>query len=97
MGLTVPDKVVKFRGPRLNCSEESRPKAIGDGIFDSFFRDNFLPEVASGLISGVAVEFVGVDLNVKCGDSRSNRSRYIRTAHFVMEDERRHQRTQIIT
>ena len=44
---------------------------------------------ACDFISGVAVELVGLDVRVQFGDSRSNRSRDIRPAHFVMDDERR--------
>ena len=56
------------------------------------FRDNLRPEVVSAVISGVAVGWVGVDVLVKCGDSRSNCSRDIRLPHFVTDyndDERR--------
>ena len=45
----------------------------------------------SAVISGVVVEQVGVDVRVKFGDFRSNRSRDIRAAHFVVDahnDER---------
>ena len=44
------------------------------------------PEATSDVISGVAVEYVGMDVRMTCGDSRSNRSRI---THFVMNDERR--------
>ena len=64
-----------------------------------FSRDNFRPEIVSDVISGLAVQHVGVDVYVKVGGSRSNRFRYIQTAHFVMDDERRrrHWHTQVIT
>ena len=39
-------------------------------------------------ISGEAVEWFGSDESVKFGDSWSNRSRDIRAALFVMNDER---------
>ena len=39
--------------------------------------DNFQPEVASDVISGVFVEPTGVKVPVKFDDSRSNRSRDI--------------------
>ena len=45
--------------------------------------DNFRPEAASDVISGVAVEPTGVKVRVKFGDSRQNRSRDIRLPHFV--------------
>ena len=38
-------------------------------------------------MSGVALEHIGVDVPVKFGDSRSNRSWDIRVALFVMDDE----------
>ena len=70
--------------------------------FRQVFRNNFRPEVANDVVSGEAVELVGVDVRVKFGDSRSNRYRYIRAAHFVIDDEqtpnerRRRRRTQVI-
>ena len=45
--------------------------------------DNFRPEVASDVISGVDVELAGMNVPVKFGDSMSNRSRDIRVLHFV--------------
>ena len=33
-----------------------RLESLGGGIFDGFFRDNFRPEVAGHVISGVAAE-----------------------------------------
>ena len=58
MRLTVPSKCEKSCDPHLNCSREITPKVATDDIFDSFFRDNFRPEVASDTISGVAVKNV---------------------------------------
>ena len=40
----------------------------------SFNFDNCRLKVAGDVISGVAVDLVGVDVRVKFGDSRSNRS-----------------------
>ena len=37
VGLTAPDKCVKRRDPRLDRSEEIRPKAVGHGILLPFF------------------------------------------------------------
>ena len=37
VGLTVPDKWVKFRDRRLNRSREIRPKSVESGIIDGFF------------------------------------------------------------
>ena len=39
--------------------------------------DNFLPEVRSDVMSGVVVDPTDVNIPVKLGDSRSNRSRDI--------------------
>ena len=50
-----------------------------------FLHDNFWPEVGSDV---AAVEWIDLDSRVEFGDSGSNRSRDIRTAHFVMDDER---------
>ena len=62
------------------------------------------PEVVSNVISCVAIDRVRFDV-LKLGDSRSNRSRNIRAAHFVIDDEcrtphaaeRRHRQTRVIT
>ena len=53
--LIATDQFKKFCGLRLDRSGEIRPKAVKDCIFDSFFHDNFRPEVASDAISGVTV------------------------------------------
>ena len=39
------------------------------------------------LVAGDVIEYVGVDVPVTFGDSTSNRSRDIRAAHFVMDDD----------
>ena len=72
IGAVVRDKRVKFRDPRLNRSREIPPKAVCGGILDRFFKhsDNCQPEVASVVISGMAVQYVGMDVCVKFGDSR---------------------------
>ena len=46
---------------------------------------NYQPEEASDVVSGMAVQYVSVDVCVKYGDSRSNRSRDIRLPHFVTD------------
>ena len=78
-GPTVPDRWVKFRDPRLNHSGEIRPKAVGCCIFSRF--SNFYkcrPEVAGDVISGVALEHVGMDVHAKCGESMLISGRIIR-------------------
>ena len=56
--------------------EKLDPMASGSAF--TCFCDNFRPEVANGVISGVAVGDVGVDVSVKFGDTGSNYSRDIR-------------------
>ena len=43
-------------------------------------------EGASDVISGAAVDHVGVDVHVKFGDSRSSSSQDIRVADFALND-----------
>ena len=52
-------------------------------ITNQILCDNFRSEEASDVISGANVEQVGLNVHVKFGDSRSNRSRDIRLPHFV--------------
>ena len=48
-----------------------------------------MPTGSSGdVISGMAVDWIGMDVHVKLGDARSNPSRDIPAAHLVMDDER---------
>ena len=61
-----------------------------------FFRDNFRLEVVGYVVSGVEVEHVDMDIHVKCGDSRSNSSRDIWAAHFVMVNAGERRWTQVI-
>ena len=44
------------------------------------------PEAASDAISGVVVDPTGMDVRVKLGDSKSNRSRDIRLLHFLTDE-----------
>ena len=56
------------------------------------------PEEANDVISGKFGRLIVPDNDVKLGDPRLNRSREIRGAHFVMDDDRRrHRRKQVIT
>ena len=68
----------------LKVLEKFHPNPL-DAIFyiSSFFRYNFRPEVDNEVISYVAADYAGMDVHVKCGDSRSNGSRDIRNADFV--------------
>ena len=50
----------------------------------TFLFDRFRTEIVTDVISDVFVEQLDMDVPVKFGDSRSNRSR---VAHFVMNDD----------
>ena len=89
VGLTVPNKFVKFRDPRLNLSGEIRPKALHFRPFSNF--DKCRLEVAGDVISGVAVDWISVDVCTKFGDSVSNRSRYI-LRHLLCDGRRTNER-----
>ena len=67
----IADKWIKLRDSYLNRSQENPPEAVGGGFFDSFFRDNFWPEVASEVGSGAAA-YHSVKAPVIFNDSRSN-------------------------
>ena len=54
----------------------------------TFFVGKCRPEAASDIISGVAINYVGVDASVNFGVPRSNCSSVIRAAHFVMDERR---------
>ena len=71
VGLIVMDKDVKFRDHSLNCSRDIQPQT---GIFSRFSRGSYRQEAASDVISSVTVDYVGVDVRVTFGDSRSSRS-----------------------
>ena len=49
-----------------------------EAVFSSFFPYKFRPEVDNDVISGMAVDYVGMDISVKFGDGTSNSSRDIR-------------------
>ena len=86
-GPIVPDKCVKFRDPRLNRSGEIQPKAVGSSIFGRFLiSDNCRPKIAGDVISAVVVEYIGMDVPVKFGDSKSNGSWDIRGADFFTNE-----------
>ena len=52
-------------------------------VFSTVFRYSFQVEVDGDVISSVAVDYVGVGVHVKFGDSRSNGSQDILKAGFV--------------
>ena len=70
----------------MNRHREIPPVAVEGGIFDSFFRYNFRPEVDNDVISGLAIDYVGMGVQVEFGDSRSNGPRDIRGADFVSNE-----------
>ena len=82
----VLEKCIKFSRPGLNRSQEIPSEAIRSGIFD-IFRYNFRPEVDNDVVSGVAIDNVGMDFLVQFGGSRSNGSRDIRGADFVSNEQ----------
>ena len=51
-----------------------------------YFFYNFRPGVHNDVISGVAEDYVGVDVHVKFGGSRSNGSRDIRCTDFMSNE-----------
>ena len=55
-------------------------------FFFTVFRYKFRPAVDADVISGVAVEYVGMDVRVSFGDSRSNGFRDIRLADLVSNE-----------
>ena len=77
VGRMILDTRSKFRGSSLNRSRKSPPESL-EVIFSSFFRYNFRPDVGNDVISGEAVNNVGLDASVKFGCSRSNGFRDIR-------------------
>ena len=84
----VRDKRVKFRDPRLNCSREIPPEAVGGVIYGRLsIVDNFRPEAATDVISGAFVDPIGMKVRVKFDDSRSNHSSDIRLPHLVTTDD----------
>ena len=54
------------------CTIKIQPTAVGKRHFQPFFLnfDKCRPKVAGDVISGVAVDKVGMDVRVKFGDSR---------------------------
>ena len=74
VGPTIQDKHVKFRDSLKQFSRNST-RSKGRRLFRRVFRDNFRQETVSDVISGEDVEYVGVHVLVKFGDSRSSYSR----------------------
>ena len=86
MGPPVLDTHVKLHDPGLISSREIPPEAVGGGMFDCFFPYNFRPEVDNDVISGIAVDNVGMDVPIKFGDSSSNGFRDIRGADLLSNE-----------
>ena len=57
-----------------------------EAVISTVFHNNFLSEVDSDVLSGVAVEYFGMDVREKFGDSRSNGSRDIQGTDFVSNE-----------
>ena len=82
---TVPNKSVKFGNPGADRSREIPLEEDGSVIFGRLSNvDNFRSEVDSVVASGRVVEPSGMDVHTTLRDSRSNGSRDIRWADFVM-------------
>ena len=85
--LVVPDQAAKFRVPGQKFSREIQSKAVGDGIFGRFFPA--ITAYRTQLVTSYPVRYRLGWYGFLCqffGNSRSNRSRNIRAAHFVMND-----------
>ena len=82
MGPLVLDKLAKFHDPSMNCSPEI-PSKLSEVAFSTVFPYKFRPEVDNDVISGTAVDNVGMDVPIKYRDSRSNGFRDIRVADFA--------------
>ena len=69
------------------CKQEAH-QAVGGGFLDRFLE---LPSMPIGVMSSYprGSKLGRHRCRVKFGDSRTNSSRDIRTAHFVMDNERR--------
>ena len=70
-----------------NLSRETSPEAVVGVIFGRFSNvDSCRLEVDSDVISSMVVDPTGVTVRVKYGDTRPNRSPYIRLPHLVTND-----------
>ena len=81
MWLTIPHKCVQSCDRCLNRCEDVKkfnPKS-SEAAFSAVFSniDNCRPQIASDVISGVSLGYVGVDVRAKFGDSRLNSGRII--------------------
>ena len=74
VGPTVLKKRVKFH---------SKPSEV---VLSTVFPYNFRPEVDTDVISGTAIDNVGMDVPIKFGNSRSNGFRDIRGVDFVSNE-----------
>ena len=66
--------------------EKFHPKSSEAAFWTVFFLYNFRLEVDNDAISGAGVDNVGMDVAIKCSDSRPNGFRDIRGADFVNID-----------
>ena len=57
-----------------------------DTVFSTVFRYNFRLEVDNDVISGMAVDNVGMNVRIKFGEARLNDFRGIRGADFVSNE-----------
>ena len=69
------------------CRPKEIPPKLSEAVFSAVFLCyNFPPEHDNDIISGVAIQYVGVDVYIKFGDYRSNGFRNIRAATFVSHE-----------
>ena len=83
-----PRNVCKIWSSSLEPFSKYSARSRRKQYFRHFFRYNFRPEVDNDVISAVAIDYVGVDIPIKFGDSRSKRSRDIRRAGFVSNERK---------
>ena len=78
VGLTVPNERVIVGDPRIIRSGENRPKAGECGILGYFQNfDKCRLESAGDIIFSVALDYVGMNVRAKIGNSRLNIGRII--------------------
>ena len=68
-GPDVPDNRVKFADPRLSLPPEIVFEIVEVAFLVVFFHGKFWLEVVSDVISGVAVDYVGVDVRASFDES----------------------------
>ena len=86
MGPLVLAKRVKFHDSGLDWIWFKFHPKPSEAVYSTVFPYNFRTEVDNDVISGIAVDNVGVDVTIKFADSSSNGFRAIRGADFVSNE-----------